>query len=46
MKRILDIFLSFTALLVFGAPILLVALAVKLTTRGPVLYWSRPRGEK
>ena len=40
MKRIFDIVLSFAALLALGAPILLVALAVKLTTRGPVLYWS------
>jgi O-antigen biosynthesis protein WbqP len=39
-KRAIDILLSAMALGVLGVPILLVALAVKLTSRGPILYWS------
>ena len=40
MKRIFDIGLAVCALLILGAPMLIVALAVRLTSRGPVLYWS------
>lgn len=40
MPRILDILLSLVALIVFALPMALVALAVKLTSPGPVLYWS------
>jgi O-antigen biosynthesis protein WbqP len=40
MKRIFDIVLSFVAFCMVGVPMLLVALAVKLTSRGPALYWS------
>jgi O-antigen biosynthesis protein WbqP len=39
-KRAFDFFVSFAALLVLAVPIVLVAIAVKLTSRGPVLYWS------
>jgi O-antigen biosynthesis protein WbqP len=39
-KRAIDILLSAMALGVLAVPILLVALAVKLTSRGPILYWS------
>jgi O-antigen biosynthesis protein WbqP len=39
-KRLFDIALSFLVLFVFSVPMLLVALAVKLTSPGPVLYWS------
>ena len=39
-KRALDITLSLAALLVLSIPILLVAIAVKLTSPGPALYWS------
>jgi O-antigen biosynthesis protein WbqP len=39
-KRAIDILLSAMALSVLAVPILLVALAVKLTSRGPILYWS------
>lgn len=38
MKRLFDFTLSFIVLLVFAVPMLLVALAVKLTSTGPVLY--------
>lgn len=40
MKRIFDIILCFTALAVLGVPMLMITLAVKFTSRGPVLYWS------
>ncbi len=40
MKRTLDLLLGLTAMLVFLLPFCLLALAVKLTSRGPVLYWS------
>ena len=40
MPRILDIVLSLGALIVFALPMALVALAVKVTSPGPVLYWS------
>ena len=40
MKRILDLLCSLLALIVLALPILLVSMAVKLTSKGPVLYWS------
>jgi len=40
MKRTLDLFCSLLAVMVLALPILLVGLAVKLTSKGPVLYWS------
>jgi len=39
-KRAIDIVLSFAALLVFAIPIAIAAIAVKLTSPGPILYWS------
>lgn len=40
MKRIFDIFLGFLAALIFFVPLLLLAMAVRLTSKGPALYWS------
>ena len=40
MKRILDVMLAAILLSVGLVPILLITLAVKLTSKGPVLYWS------
>ena len=40
MKRIFDLLLASVAVAVVAIPILLTALLVKLTSRGPVLYWS------
>lgn len=40
MKRVLDFLLALSALLVLLVPLLLIALAVKVSSRGPVLYWS------
>ena len=44
MKRCLDVILSFAAAVVLAPPILLIALLVKLTSRGPALHWSRRVG--
>jgi O-antigen biosynthesis protein WbqP len=40
MKRLFDFTFSTIAALLLSLPIVLVALAVKLTSPGPVLYWS------
>ncbi|ABB31572.1 sugar transferase [Geobacter metallireducens RCH3] len=40
MKRVFDLVLSFLLMLVFSLPMLVTALLVKLTSRGPILYWS------
>jgi O-antigen biosynthesis protein WbqP len=40
MKRLLDICLGCLAALVLFVPVLLVAMAVRLTSKGPALYWS------
>lgn len=40
MKRIFDLLLALCAGTVLLVPILLIALAVRLTSRGPALYWS------
>jgi O-antigen biosynthesis protein WbqP len=40
MKRTLDILGAMLAVAVFALPLAILALAVKLTSPGPVLYWS------
>jgi O-antigen biosynthesis protein WbqP len=40
MKRVVDIFLCCLAALILFVPVLLVAMAVRLTSKGPALYWS------
>ena len=40
MKRPFDIFLGCLAALILFLPLLLVAMAVRLTSKGPALYWS------
>ncbi|GAB3493377.1 sugar transferase [Curvibacter fontanus] len=39
-KRVFDLCLAVFAVLVLGLPMLVIALMVKLSSRGPVLYWS------
>lgn len=46
MKRIFDFLLALLASLVLLLPILLVGLFVKLTSKGPVVYWSDRVGQK
>ncbi len=40
MKRSFDLLLAVLAAVVLALPVLLVAMAVRLTSRGPALYWS------
>lgn len=40
MKRVIDFLLSLVGLFLLSAPMLMVAVLVKLTSKGPVLYWS------
>lgn len=40
MKRLFDLLLALCAVLVLLVPVALVALAVRLTSPGPALYWS------
>jgi O-antigen biosynthesis protein WbqP len=40
MKRVFDIFLVCPAALILFVPVLVVAIAVRLTSKGPALYWS------
>ena len=40
MKRTFDLCLSVLAFVIFSVPSLVVAVLVKFTSRGPVLYWS------
>ena len=45
MKRIFDLLLALGAALVLAIPVMLVALAVRLTSPGPALYWSDRVGQ-
>ncbi len=40
MKRGFDLLLAFLGMLIFLLPLIIVALAVRLTSPGPILYWS------
>lgn len=46
MKRVIDLVLVFFALMVFSIPLLLVWIAVRISSRGPVIYWSDRVGYK
>ncbi len=45
-KRLFDFLLAVTAALILALPVLLVALAVRLTSPGPALYWSERVGRR
>jgi O-antigen biosynthesis protein WbqP len=45
MKRLFDLVLALAGMAVLALPALLIALAVKLTSRGPALYWSDRVGQ-
>ena len=45
MKRIIDLFLGITILALLAAPMLLIAIAVRLSSKGPSLYWSNRFGK-
>lgn len=40
MKRLFDLVLALCAAMILALPVVLVALAVRLTSKGPALYWS------
>jgi len=40
MKRLVDLILTLVAVLLLLLPVLMLSLLVKLTSKGPVLYWS------
>ncbi len=44
MKRLFDLVLAIILTILFALPMLVVALAVRLTSSGPVLYWSNRVG--
>ncbi len=46
MKRLFDLCVSVSAILILSIPIALVAIIVKLTSKGPVLYWSNRVGKE
>ncbi|WP_010301364.1 sugar transferase [Candidatus Odyssella thessalonicensis] len=43
-KRLLDIAIAIICLIIFAIPILLIAVAVKVTSKGPILHWSERIG--
>ncbi|WPE15935.1 sugar transferase [Candidatus Thioglobus autotrophicus] len=45
MKRIFDLLLGIVILVLLVAPMLLIAIAVRLTSQGPALYWSERIGK-
>ncbi len=46
MKRLFDLVMSFLALVIFSPLIILITLFVKLTSKGPALYWSSRVGKR
>lgn len=46
MKRLFDLAMSFLALAIFSLLIIVVTLLVKLSSKGPVLYWSDRVGRR
>ena len=44
-KRAFDLLLVFVATVILALPIVVVALLVKLTSRGPAIYWSQRVGQ-
>ena len=45
LKRVFDIVFSATVLLIFMLPIVLIAIAIRSTSPGPVIYWSDRIGQ-
>lgn len=45
MKRLFDLMLALVAALILAIPMMAVAIAVRLTSTGPILYWSRRVGK-
>ena len=45
LKRSFDILLAFVSATLLAAPFLIVAIMVRLTSKGPILYWSQRVGK-
>jgi O-antigen biosynthesis protein WbqP len=45
MKKIVDLLLAISMVVIFLLPMLLIAILVKLASKGPVLYWSDRVGQ-
>jgi O-antigen biosynthesis protein WbqP len=45
MKRIFDIILSLVSLFLLFIPMVFIAIAIKLTSRGPIMHWSSRIGK-
>ncbi|MBT4792550.1 MAG: sugar transferase, partial [Halobacteriovoraceae bacterium] len=46
MKRIFDILISLSLLIIVFIPLILVVILIKLTSKGPAIYWSQRVGRK
>jgi O-antigen biosynthesis protein WbqP len=46
MKRVFDLTVASVAILFFLCPILCIAIAVGITSKGPIIYWSKRIGKK
>ncbi len=44
-KRFFDLCLCTTALIVFGVPMIVLFIAIKITSKGPALHWSKRIGQ-
>ena len=44
LKRVFDVLLSLILIIVFAIPLILLGIAVKLTSPGPILHWSKRIG--
>jgi len=45
LKRLVDVFVSLCGCLILATPMMIIAVAVLLTSPGPALYWSRRVGK-
>jgi len=45
MKRLFDIVVSFVLLIILLIPMVLILVAIRITSKGPSLYWSRRVGQ-
>ena len=45
MKRLFDILLATVATILLAVPIILVTVCVRLTSKGPAIYWSQRVGQ-
>ena len=45
MKRFFDLIIGITLLFIFSLPLLIIALIIRVTSRGPALFWSNRVGK-